>query len=617
MVERGRGDGELLVSRSLAVRRALVIADHPQHRLRIGLVPGEGAALGGDLGRGRISAAGENGGERGADRPAVVAVVRDAGRHEEPADVGVAEAKGAVVIGEARDLARRELRHRDRDFERQRPQANRVLVALDVERLGRRIAELQQVERGEIAGRVVEEHVFGARIGRADRPRLGAGVPVVDGGVILQARIGGGPGGVADLLPQVARLHGLRDFAVEAAREIPLAVVLDRVQEGVGQAHRIVRVLARDGEIGLRLPVGVVGVEFERRIALAGELDDALDDAVRDFVPARGLDLALERRVLVDIEAVVARAFAIDAGAEDRLQMPLDDLGAGGERGDFLLFVDLPVDEGFDVGMIGVDDHHLRRAARRAARLDRARRAVADLEERHEPRRAAAAGKLFVLAAQGGEVRAGAGAIFEQARLAHPQVHDPALVDEIVGDRLDEAGVRLGMLVGRLRLDHLAGLEVDVIMALARPIDAIGPMEAGVEPLRRIGRGHLAREHEAHLVVIGARVVLAVEIAGLPAPIGPGAGEAVEHLLGRGLGAHALFLGHASSSPSRRGPSATGRRERSPPRPASRARGCRLCGNISAPARRPRPGSRRREPRRLQAKRRPSRRDCGSRSWWS
>ena len=98
------------------------------------------------------------------------------------------------------------------------------------------------------------------------------------------------------------------------------------------------------------------------------------------------------------------------------------------------------------------------------------------------------------------------------------------------------------MLVGRLRLDELAGLEVDVIMALARPIDAIGPMEAGVEPLRRIGRGHLAREHEAHLVVIGARVLLAVEIAGLPAPIGPGAGEAVEHLLRRGLGAHALVL---------------------------------------------------------------------------
>ena len=55
--------------------------------------------------------------------------------------------------------------------------------------------------------------------------------------------------------------------------------------------------------------------------------------------------------------------------------------------------------------------------------------------------------------------------------------------------------------------------------------------------------GHLAREHEEHLVVIGARVVLAVESAAPPAPIGPGAGETVEHLLRRGLRTHALFLG--------------------------------------------------------------------------
>jgi len=102
------------------------------------------------------------------------------------------------------------------------------------------------------------------------------------------------------------------------------------------------------------------------------------------------------------------------------------------------------------------------------------------------------------------------------------------------------------MLVGRLGLDEFAGLEVDVIMALAGPVDAIGPMEASVEPLRRIGRGHLARKHEAHLVVIGAGVLFAVKVSSLPAPIGPGAGEAVEHLPGRGLRAHALFLGHGA-----------------------------------------------------------------------
>ena len=213
--------------------------------------------------------------------------------------------------------------------------------------------------------------------------------------------------------------------------------------------------------------------------------------------------------------------------------MPLDDFRAGGQRRDLLLLLHLPVDIGLDVGVIDVDDDHFRRPPCRAARLDRAGGAVADLQERHEARGAAAARQLLVLPAQSREIGAGAGAVFEQARFPHPQVHDAALVDEVVGDRLDEAGVRLRVLVGRLRLDELAGLEVDVIMALARPVDAIGPVEPGVEPLRRIGRGDLARQHEAHLVVIGARVLLAVEIAGLPAPVGPGAGEPVEHLPGR------------------------------------------------------------------------------------
>ena len=69
------------------------------------------------------------------------------------------------------------------------------------------IAELQQVQRGEIARGVVEEHVFRARVRRADPAACGAGVPVVHGGVVVQAGIGGRPCGVADLLPQVAGLQ--------------------------------------------------------------------------------------------------------------------------------------------------------------------------------------------------------------------------------------------------------------------------------------------------------------------------------------------------------------------------------------------------------------------------
>ena len=79
-------------------------------------------------------------------------------------------------------------------------------------------------------------------------------------------------------------------------------------------------------------------------------------------------------------------------------------------------------------------------------------------------------------------------------------------------------------------------------MALARAVDAVGPVQAGVEPLRRVRRGDLGGEHVAHLVVEGLRVLLGVEVLALPAPVGPRAGEAVEDLRGGHLAAVALLL---------------------------------------------------------------------------
>ena len=207
-----------------------------------------------------------------------------------------------------------------------------------------------------------------------------------------------------------------------------------------------------------------------------------------------------------------------------------DGLGAGDERGDLLFLADLPRDVVLDIGMVDVDDDHLGGAAGGAARLDGARGAVADLQEAHQARRLAAAGQGFAFAAQIGEVGAGAGAVFEQARLADPQIHDAAVIDQIVGDGLDEAGMRLRMLVGRGRAGQFAGAVVDVVMALAGTVDAVGPVQAGVEPLRRVRRDLLGGEHVGELVLEGGGVLFRGEIAALPAPVGPGAGEPVEDL---------------------------------------------------------------------------------------
>src|SRR6266849_6552277 len=100
--------------------------------------------------------------------------------------------------------------------------------------------------------------------------------------------------------------------------------------------------------------------------------------------------------------------------------------------------------------------------------------------------------------------------------------------------------MRLRPLIGRGRGMGDAVAVVDEPMTLARTINAISPMQPGVEPLRRIGRADLRRQHEAEFVIEGAGVLLAVEIATLPTPVGPGAGHAVELLPGGCLAAVAL-----------------------------------------------------------------------------
>jgi len=144
----------------------------------------------------------------------------------------------------------------------------------------------------------------------------------------------------------------------------------------------------------------------------------------------------------------------------------------------------------------------------------------------------------LTFAAERREVCASAGAVFEQARFTHPQVHDATVVDQIVFDGLDKARVWLWMLVRGLGRRQFAGLVVNVVVPLCRAVDAVGPVQACVEPLRAVWCRALCRQHIAHLVKVRARVFLGREIAAFPTPIGPSACQTVEHLLGGRLSAH-------------------------------------------------------------------------------
>ena len=128
MIERRRRHRQRFIAGGMALGGARVVSHHAQHWRGIGLMAGESAKLGGHFGRGGIGAPRHDRRQRAADRARFVAVIGDAARHQQPADIGEAEAERAIIIGIARDFLGGKLRHRHRDFEDQRPQPHGVFV---------------------------------------------------------------------------------------------------------------------------------------------------------------------------------------------------------------------------------------------------------------------------------------------------------------------------------------------------------------------------------------------------------------------------------------------------------------------------------------------------------
>ena len=131
------------------------------------------------------------------------------------------------------------------------------------------------------------------------------------------------------------------------------------------------------------MPLVDRGVELHARIAADVR---ALGDEPHQVARLVGVDdRAVADRVRLPVAIVQHRAHELvgDAHAVVRVLEEHRRIRRTGERAviagvdqrpRLLLFLDLAVDEIDDVRMVGVEDHHLRRAARLAARLDDARR---------------------------------------------------------------------------------------------------------------------------------------------------------------------------------------------------------------------------------------------------
>ena len=200
----------------------------------------------------QVGLAAHNGGEGGSEVASGVGIVRQAAGHEQGAEVGVAEAERTVVVGVAGDPLSRIAGVVDEDIHCRDHDADRVAIGGDIEVAGG-VDKLQQVERREVAGRVVEEHVFGARIGRIDATGILRRMPLVDGGVVLHARVAALPGGLGDLLHDVAGFVGLDGEMVLHGVDGEVAIAFDGLHELVGDADGVVGVLEEDRGVGFRI----------------------------------------------------------------------------------------------------------------------------------------------------------------------------------------------------------------------------------------------------------------------------------------------------------------------------------------------------------------------------
>src|SRR5262249_49149690 len=141
------------------------------------------------------------------------------------------------------------------------------------------LTELHQVDAGEVAGRVVEEHVLAARIAGVDAAAVGAGVPAVDRGVVLGAGVGARPSALGQAIPYFAgRIGRAGLLRIGDPARGPIFVAFDGLHEVVGDANGEVGVLEHDRAVGFAVEVGFVAAFLDQTAGLLLFFPFALDE---------------------------------------------------------------------------------------------------------------------------------------------------------------------------------------------------------------------------------------------------------------------------------------------------------------------------------------------------
>ena len=117
-----------------------------------------------------------------------------------------------------------------------------------------------QIQTDQVAGRIVQKHVFAARIRCINAVCILRCVPAIDGGIVLHARIAALPGGFRNGTHHFASFVTLHRLVGTACTGPPIGIFSNSLHELIADTHRVIGVLEKDGTVRFAVNGAIVAI---------------------------------------------------------------------------------------------------------------------------------------------------------------------------------------------------------------------------------------------------------------------------------------------------------------------------------------------------------------------
>lgn len=131
-----------------------------------------------------------------------------------------------------------------------------------------------------------------------------------------------------------------------------------------------------------------------------------------------------------------------------------------------MILIKIKVDILLDIRVVDIKKKNIGREESSEEGIDRERGEVEDIEEDNEEGGIEEEGKILELEEKMDEIGKCEGKIFEKERLKKKKINDEELIEEIIEKRMDEEGVRMRMIIGRIGIGKIEGMKVEIEMEM-------------------------------------------------------------------------------------------------------------------------------------------------------